>query len=99
MPRRSAVSWFAGITQGDRPREELALFRRMRLAGCRVPAQRVRSTRGRSSVLPHALAATPRAVAGWILRRKMIKEAAAAAGFRLSTVDASSRTARQELAS
>ncbi|CAL5029328.1 unnamed protein product [Urochloa decumbens] len=37
MPRRNAVSWsvaIAGLTQGDQPREALALFRRMRLSGC-----------------------------------------------------------------
>ncbi|OEL22342.1 Pentatricopeptide repeat-containing protein [Dichanthelium oligosanthes] len=37
MPRRNAVSWsvaIAGLTQGDQPREALALFRQMRLAGC-----------------------------------------------------------------
>ncbi|KAJ1273503.1 hypothetical protein BS78_06G285700 [Paspalum vaginatum] len=38
MPRRNAVSWsaaIAGLAQGDRPRDALALFRRMmRLAGC-----------------------------------------------------------------
>ncbi|CAN6241389.1 unnamed protein product [Urochloa humidicola] len=37
MPQRNAVSWsvaIAGLTQGDQPREALALFRRMRLAGC-----------------------------------------------------------------
>ncbi|KAK3143369.1 hypothetical protein QOZ80_4AG0299520 [Eleusine coracana subsp. coracana] len=37
MPHRNVVSWsaaIAGLTQGDRPREALALFRRMRLAGC-----------------------------------------------------------------
>jgi pentatricopeptide repeat protein len=37
MPRRNAVSWsvaIAGLTQGDQPREALALFRRMRVAGC-----------------------------------------------------------------
>ncbi|KAF8769270.1 hypothetical protein HU200_006782 [Digitaria exilis] len=38
MPRRNVVSWsaaIAGLTQGDLPREALALFRQMRLAGCR----------------------------------------------------------------
>uniref|UniRef100_A0ACD5WR87 Uncharacterized protein n=1 Tax=Avena sativa TaxID=4498 RepID=A0ACD5WR87_AVESA len=37
MPRRNAVSWaaaIAGLTQGGRPREALAIFRRMRHDGC-----------------------------------------------------------------
>ncbi|XP_062183655.1 pentatricopeptide repeat-containing protein At4g33170-like [Phragmites australis] len=37
MPRRNAVSWsaaIAGLAQGDRPRDALALFRRMRSARC-----------------------------------------------------------------
>ncbi|KAL6651798.1 hypothetical protein ACP70R_010723 [Stipagrostis hirtigluma subsp. patula] len=37
MPHRNAVSWsaaIAGLTQGGRPRDALAAFRRMRRAGC-----------------------------------------------------------------
>ena len=37
MPHRNAVSWsaaIAGLAQGGRPRDALALFIRMRLAGC-----------------------------------------------------------------
>jgi|UniRef100_A0A804M8A0 pentatricopeptide repeat protein len=148
MPRRNAVSWsaaIAGLTQGDRARDALALFRRMRLAGCPPNEFALASALGAISLAPvgtgHArqlyalsvrlgfgssvfltnafLAAMARhlqledavrlfdgasardivswntllaafarhwSVQGWILWRRMVREAVGADGFSFSTI-------------
>lgn len=55
MPGRNAVSWsaaIAGLTQGGRPRDALALFCRMRLAGCPPNEFALASALNASSLAP-----------------------------------------------
>lgn len=55
MPRRNAVSWsvaIAGLTKEDRPCDALALFRRMRLAGCPPNEFALASALGSISLAP-----------------------------------------------